>query len=374
MRVSRLIQNVSFTSHFTERQHASAATLKRFHPDYDVTLLTARSFLHTFRSAVWPPPPKSPLTHQPCNDIRLISRDSVAQADFSVTILQKSHPLPPASPTRSVFAKKPVQEGTAQSPPGKCTPEEKIIAQSQERLRRLRAKRPGMIAGRRAYFADMMLKAKYVAQAQGKDVALARQKVLHLHSKNYDNLPPLEKRACEMKAQGMREERREHVASQIAQEEALIEEKVAMSSTLVEHKSMLVSQSRLTETQLEQASKLRQAAVFPPKTVRKFRKEALRCPPPLSEEAFNSLTSQRLLADSEGPNYSGLGRQICHHRNIFGESIIGIKAADGGMEWFRHVFSMQQPCRSSWLPLRPVSLSTPVVAGMSGRLAARTAL
>ena len=44
-----LLQCVSFSSHFTERQHASTATLKRRH-DYSNASLCPRAFVHTFRS------------------------------------------------------------------------------------------------------------------------------------------------------------------------------------------------------------------------------------------------------------------------------------------------------------------------------------
>ena len=49
LQILTLMQQCSFSTHFTERQHASAATLKRYHPDYDVNFLAARAYLHTFR-------------------------------------------------------------------------------------------------------------------------------------------------------------------------------------------------------------------------------------------------------------------------------------------------------------------------------------
>ena len=55
----RLLQSVSFSSHFTERQHASTATLKRLH-DYNAATLCPRSFLHTFRPPGFLKPPLPP--------------------------------------------------------------------------------------------------------------------------------------------------------------------------------------------------------------------------------------------------------------------------------------------------------------------------
>ena len=43
-----LLQSVSFSSHFTERQHASTASLKRLH-DYGHATLCPRAFVHVFR-------------------------------------------------------------------------------------------------------------------------------------------------------------------------------------------------------------------------------------------------------------------------------------------------------------------------------------
>ena len=52
----KMLQSVSFSSHFTERQHASTAQLKRSH-DYSNATLCPRAFLHTYRSAIsWEPP------------------------------------------------------------------------------------------------------------------------------------------------------------------------------------------------------------------------------------------------------------------------------------------------------------------------------
>ena len=46
----RLWSSVSFTSHLTETMHASAALVKRHHPDYGMATLTNRAFIHIFRS------------------------------------------------------------------------------------------------------------------------------------------------------------------------------------------------------------------------------------------------------------------------------------------------------------------------------------
>eukprot|EP00971_Amphidinium_carterae_P217565 4319008-Amphidinium_carterae.4 len=46
-----LLQGCSFTSHLTERLHASAAGIKKRHPEYTSATLAARSFVHMFRHA-----------------------------------------------------------------------------------------------------------------------------------------------------------------------------------------------------------------------------------------------------------------------------------------------------------------------------------
>ena len=59
----QLLQSVSFSSHFTERQHSSTASLKKVH-DYSSATLCPRAFVHTFRfrclGAPHPPPPLGP--------------------------------------------------------------------------------------------------------------------------------------------------------------------------------------------------------------------------------------------------------------------------------------------------------------------------
>ena len=43
------MRELSFTSHLTEKLHASAALVKRHHPDYGVRTTEMRAFVHTFR-------------------------------------------------------------------------------------------------------------------------------------------------------------------------------------------------------------------------------------------------------------------------------------------------------------------------------------
>ena len=103
-----------------------------------------------------------------------------------------SHPPPKPPPNHTslantfflflgTIAEKFVAASKRQMLPGP-TPEEKFLARSQDRILRLRAKRYGLIAGRHAYYADMLLKAKHMARSQGKSVAAARLKVMQLHS------------------------------------------------------------------------------------------------------------------------------------------------------------------------------------------------
>ena len=58
-----LLQCVSFSSHFTERQHASTATLKRVH-DYSHSTLCPRAFVHVLRSVGTQPPFNPPTPAQ----------------------------------------------------------------------------------------------------------------------------------------------------------------------------------------------------------------------------------------------------------------------------------------------------------------------
>ena len=52
----QLWSTASFTSHLTETLHASAALVRRHHPDYSCERLTQRAFLHIMRSARRSPP------------------------------------------------------------------------------------------------------------------------------------------------------------------------------------------------------------------------------------------------------------------------------------------------------------------------------
>eukprot|EP00971_Amphidinium_carterae_P331607 6465285-Amphidinium_carterae.1 len=43
-----LLSTASFSTHFTERQHASAALVARVHPEYNHSTMQARAFIHSF--------------------------------------------------------------------------------------------------------------------------------------------------------------------------------------------------------------------------------------------------------------------------------------------------------------------------------------
>lgn len=58
MRGLQLLSECSWTSAFTEKQHASASSIKRQHPDIGDNVLTARAFIHSFREML---PGQSPL-------------------------------------------------------------------------------------------------------------------------------------------------------------------------------------------------------------------------------------------------------------------------------------------------------------------------
>ena len=50
-RAFALLQNVSWTSAFTEKQHASTAVVKKYHSELSYEVTSARAFMHTFRPA-----------------------------------------------------------------------------------------------------------------------------------------------------------------------------------------------------------------------------------------------------------------------------------------------------------------------------------
>eukprot|EP00971_Amphidinium_carterae_P109530 2168858-Amphidinium_carterae.1 len=63
-RILQLLSHVSFSSYFTEKQHASAATLRRYHPGLSARVLVHRSYLHSFRQLLPAPTTAGRLVHR----------------------------------------------------------------------------------------------------------------------------------------------------------------------------------------------------------------------------------------------------------------------------------------------------------------------
>ena len=245
------------------------------------------------------------------------------------------------------------------------SPEAKFLARCQGRIRKLREKRTGMIAGRHAYAAEVLMKAKHVALKQGKDAVLARLKVMRLHARNYASLTHEEKAKYEMQALALREEKRDQLRAELEYEESRLDTMTSASSTHDTEKSMAISACQLSPQQLQGLQRVRDASLFSKKAMTQLRAQAMRCPPPVDKAEFDSLAAMALCDVKTEDSFGELGKFFCQARSILGTSVVGIDDDQDGMCWFRFVHALQNPMSLMWQTLTAVELELAVASDMT---------
>ena len=222
-----------------------------------------------------------------------------------------------------------------------------------------------MIAGRHAYAAEVLMKAKHVAQRQGKDAVMARHKVMRLHGRNYASLSEADKARYELQALVMREEKKETLRAELEYEESRLDTLTSVSSTPDNQKSMAISACHLSPEQLQGLQSIRDAKLFTKKAITQLRAQAMRCPPPVERAVFDELAARCLCDAKEEEALGDLAKFFCQARSILGTCVVGIQDEEDSMLWFRFVHALQNPMILMWQPLYAVDLELSVPADMS---------
>ena len=185
-------------SHFTERQHASAATLRK-HQKLGLETLCSRAFLHVFKSGVSKPGPDSgpcnPATPRnfPCPPPFIGVRPSPRAGNLRPRAL-------PQIPSK-IFVQCSIQVWHPcfrQMLPGGSAEHTQILRHCA-RLAKLRAKQPAKVSGRHLSFAEMLLKAR-LGNASGARGHWTRHKVTAHHASHSANLEEAERSRYEAQA------------------------------------------------------------------------------------------------------------------------------------------------------------------------------
>ena len=297
----------SFTSTFTEKQHASCALVRKQHPEMTSKNLATRGFLHTCRMLL----------------------------------------------------------------PGVLSPEERHIARLRSQIGRLRQKQPQRITGRQVYFSEMAAKARHNNEERrrtGKK-PLSYRMVMGLHAQYWATLSEEKKGhydrlALTMQAQRQAEQfhQQQRLQAEAADQEATLKNKKAYACD-----SMTISHCRLREPELTEFCAMWNEARFLPKAkVQRLREESAQCPRALSEPEMQTLLKMSALEDDPVASSTPTYKAVARHRTFFAQTVFGVPDELGENRWYRFSFATLQPIRAFFLPLELAIAPASASSGLKG--------
>ena len=281
-----LLFQCSFTSTFTEKQHASSALVKKQHPELTSKVLVCRGYLHTCRMLI----------------------------------------------------------------PAALSPEERAIASLRRQLDRLRGKKPHNISGRHVYYASMTAKARSnnEKRRQSGQKPLNYQTIMKLHAQYWAELPEAKKDMFQRQAltlQGERVAEQQQLQMHLAKEASERQRQEALRKVYA-CDSMTISHCRLDDKDIADFCGLWNSDESLSRgKVGKLRESSLLCPPPVSEEAMHALISASPLEEDMPRATSATYKAVARARSNFAQSVFGIPEGPDEFAWYRLVFATLQPIR-----------------------------
>eukprot|EP00971_Amphidinium_carterae_P005325 106305-Amphidinium_carterae.1 len=132
---------------------------------------------------------------------------------------------------------------------------------------------------------------------------------------------------------------------------------------------MKISLARFSSHELGQLQKLHESDIISKSTLREKRKEAIRCPQPLSDAAFDALVARSSLGVPISEGLSVVGKKLLEARSILQGHVVGV-ASESGFEWFKFVHALHHPACLMLLPLTVLDIEVPLcensIAGWIG--------
>ena len=343
-----LWSSASFTSHLTETLHASAALVRRHHPDSSRERLTQRAFLHIMRF--------SELVSNPPSTVhggRLLQKPllcclrwlSLSPGTATTNIQEQRH----LNTEHSLAMRRIVSDNHH-------TMSEQHAARLRSRLQRLRRKRPSHITGRQVFLSDMCMKAKVsnLERERTGQKLLSRKEVMRLHGEYWEALPADKKQDYEKRAHSLRGEREEELrdlieeqASAVQRAQAEVEQEKANRSD-----SMMLWPCKLSADETSKLQDLLNGDGLSKKVVKELSAKSAFCPQPLSETAFQSLLRDSPLPVPPPASSSALALVVARGRASLHAAAIAVEVG-GQTTWYRFLAALLNPARVLLQPLVP---------------------
>eukprot|EP00971_Amphidinium_carterae_P325251 6455422-Amphidinium_carterae.8 len=285
-----LFSRVSFSTQFTERQHASSATMHKYHPESGLRTLRERAFLHTLR-------PLLP-------DVSHHDRDGA-----------REHRL-------------------------------------RQQLSRMERRRTNYITGRQMFFKEKAEHERHCAHGEA-GTPRSMKELMFQHGEQWVALEPDAKQAYENRAVQYRSQ----LETALQEEKASLEESVQIeiarreNQTYPSPKSMVASAAKLADSDVQKWSQLCGAQQFSDAALRERRKQANTCPEPLQESCMQEYYNKSLLQERERSSCTSIYTAVARNRAFLSDAAFCVPQDSGGVEWYRLVLAVQNPCMLSFLPL-----------------------
>eukprot|EP00971_Amphidinium_carterae_P352212 6492484-Amphidinium_carterae.1 len=352
VRALNLMCTATFSTKTTERLHASAATVRRFHA-HTVDILCSRAFLHSIRGCLHVHSQFASISHpqyypEPCSVlhmetgrlaavcfVQIKNATITAPTNCAVQFFQVSyllfHPLRhgPLLPSTGV--------------------QDTIIKHAQQRIHRLQHRMVEKVRGRQMFLGECIRQAKSRRSVE----VLPRSTMLYAmkeHGRKWEGLAPSERDYYERLA----ENRRSELATQIVQD--LEHERAALRAHLLEEQlpdesGASMATSRFTQSAFETLAELWESKTLRARDVTMLRKSATTTPEPLSLDAIDSLVASGSLPLASPPETLPWIKDLCRRRDGALTSLIVHRSKDGEWTCARTVLLCKNPFRAVFMHL-----------------------
>eukprot|EP00971_Amphidinium_carterae_P352665 6492695-Amphidinium_carterae.3 len=344
----RLLQCVSWTSHVTERLHASASVIRKRHPDYTSDTLRARAFLHSLSS--------------PCQRLTDVKQE--------ISIVMHSFGSKRFIANRNLFCVmslvfQVVHKSRLLLPQQDL--EDRWLHKVRQKISKLRRARPAYISGRQAYFRDMMRKSLLVNKSVSKR-GFSQRRVMSAHGEQWRALSEAKKRHYEVVAETMRNERDLEIRARLAdeRERLLVQGEQGRTEKNLSKPGMQASSAALTPSDLEAFRVIHDANLCKPSELKALRERAQRCPLPLSATVYERLREKSSLQSESKEVATELVHALCRGRDALGSCVLGVHSA-GSWSWYAFLHALQQPMTLFLLPLEWLPIMGPDIRSCTKR-------
>ena len=278
--VLELMADAPWSTLPAEQQHGSLAVLRRWHPEYSTTTLSARALLLQLRRL-----------------LPTVSEDERQMARLSCKLNRALSRNPDKSHGRSEFL--------------------------SELFTHLRSR--SCSHSTREVPADM------------------RIKIFKHHAKSWARCSLLEQRHFELLARGRSSAARESLSQEVDEirgQRALLAGRIEEAAD--RSRPIVMSECTLLERHLELFGNLLDGGDFRPAEVRRLRDEALVAPPPSTKAVADALASHKVWK-RVAPQMPAWARSVAAHREDFKDSVLLVVRGPNEYEFWKMVYAVQMP-------------------------------